>query len=123
MFENLSERLTGTLKAVTGQAKLTEDNIKGTLREVRMALLEADVALPVVKEFISGVKERAIGQEVSVSLKPGQVFVKIVNEELVRIMGAENSKLNVAAKPPAVVLMAGLQGAGKTTTVAKLSKI
>jgi len=123
MFENLSERLTGTLKAVTGQAKLTEDNIKGTLREVRMALLEADVALPVVKEFVNGVKERAIGQEVSASLKPGQVFVKIVNEELVRIMGEENSSLNLAATPPAVVLMAGLQGAGKTTTVAKLSKI
>jgi len=123
MFENLSERLTGTLKAVTGQAKLTEDNIKGTLREVRMALLEADVALPVVKDFVNGVKERAIGQEVSASLKPGQVFVKIVNEELVRIMGEENSSLNLAATPPAVVLMAGLQGAGKTTTVAKLSKI
>jgi len=123
MFENLSERLTGTLKAVTGQAKLTEDNIKGTLREVRMALLEADVALPVVKDFVNGVKERAIGQEVTSSLKPGQVFVKIVNEELVRIMGEENSSLNLAATPPAVVLMAGLQGAGKTTTTAKLSKI
>ncbi|MCJ8299909.1 MAG: signal recognition particle protein [Pseudomonadales bacterium] len=123
MFENLSERLTGTLKAVTGQAKLTEDNIKGTLREVRMALLEADVALPVVKDFINGVKERAVGQEVAGSLKPGQVFVKIVNEELIRIMGEANSSLNLAATPPAIVLMAGLQGAGKTTTVAKLSKI
>lgn len=123
MFENLSERLTVTLKAVTGQAKLTEDNIKGTLREVRLALLEADVALPVVKEFVNGVRERAIGQQVTASLKPGQVFVKIVNEELVRIMGEENSSLNLAATPPAVVLMAGLQGAGKTTTVAKLSKI
>ena len=123
MFENLSERLTGTLKAITGQAKLTEDNIKGTLREVRMALLEADVALEVVKDFIDSVKERAVGQEISSSLKPGQVFVKIVNEELVRIMGEENSSLNLAAAPPAVVLMAGLQGAGKTTTVAKLSKL
>ncbi|EPJ46577.1 MAG: signal recognition particle protein [Osedax symbiont Rs1] len=123
MFENLSERLTGTLKAVTGQAKLTEDNIKDTLREVRMALLEADVALPVVKDFISGVKERAVGQEVSVSLKPGQVFVKIVNEELIRVMGEANSRLDLAATPPAVVLMAGLQGAGKTTTVAKLAKM
>ncbi|EPJ49771.1 MAG: signal recognition particle protein [Osedax symbiont Rs2] len=123
MFENLSERLTGTLKAVTGQAKLTEDNIKETLREVRMALLEADVALPVVKEFISGVRERAVGQEVAASLKPGQVFVKIVNEELIRIMGEANSSLDLAATPPAIVLMAGLQGAGKTTTVAKLSKI
>ncbi|OUS30616.1 signal recognition particle protein ['Osedax' symbiont bacterium Rs2_46_30_T18] len=123
MFENLSERLTGTLKAVTGQAKLTEDNIKETLREVRMALLEADVALPVVKDFIGGVRERAVGQEVVGSLKPGQVFVKIVNEELIRIMGEANSNLNLAAAPPAIVLMAGLQGAGKTTTVAKLSKI
>ena len=122
MFENLSDRLTKTLRSVTGQAKLTEDNIKGTLREVRMALLEADVALPVVKEFVNGVKERAIGQEVSSSLKPGQVFVKIVNEELVRVMGEANEELNLSAQPPAVVLMAGLQGAGKTTSVAKLSR-
>ncbi len=121
MFENLSERLTKTLRAVTGQAKLTEDNIKDTLREVRMALLEADVALPVVKEFVNCVRERAVGQEVSKSLTPGQVFVKIVNEELVRVMGEANEGLNLAAVPPAVVLMAGLQGAGKTTSVAKLS--
>lgn len=123
MFENLSERLTKTLRAVTGQAKLTEDNIKDTLREVRMALLEADVALPVVKDFVNGVKERAVGQEVSKSLTPGQVFVKIVNEELVRVMGEANEALNLAAKPPAVVLMAGLQGAGKTTSVAKLARL
>jgi signal recognition particle subunit SRP54 len=123
MFENLSERLTKTLRAVTGQAKLTEDNIKDTLREVRMALLEADVALPVVKEFVNGVKERAVGQEVSKSLTPGQVFVKIVNEELVKVMGAANEALDLAATPPAVVLMAGLQGAGKTTSVAKLSRL
>jgi signal recognition particle subunit SRP54 len=122
MFENLTDRLTKTLKAVTGQAKLTEDNIKGTLREVRMALLEADVALPVVKEFVNNVKERAVGQEVSKSLTPGQVFVKIVQEELVRIMGEANETLNLAAQPPAVVLMAGLQGAGKTTSVAKLAR-
>ncbi|SIS44967.1 signal recognition particle protein [Neptunomonas antarctica] len=121
MFENLSERLTKTLRAVTGQAKLTEDNIKDTLREVRMALLEADVALPVVKEFVGCVKERAVGLEVSKSLTPGQVFVKIVNEELVRVMGEANESLNLAAIPPAIVLMAGLQGAGKTTSVAKLS--
>ncbi|MGB1239420.1 MAG: signal recognition particle protein [Pseudomonadales bacterium] len=123
MFDSLSDRLAGTLKAVTGQAKLTEDNIKGTLREVRMALLEADVALPVVKDFIAGVKERAVGAEVSASLKPGQVFVKIVNEELIRVMGEANQSLNLAATPPAIVLMAGLQGAGKTTTVAKLSRL
>ena len=122
MFDNLTERLTHTLKTVTGQAKLTEDNIKGTLREVRMALLEADVALPVVKSFIDGVKTRAVGQEVSSSLSPGQVFVKIVNEELVKVMGAANEELNLAAQPPAVVMMAGLQGAGKTTSVAKLSR-
>jgi len=122
MFENLTDRLTKTLKAVTGQAKLSEDNIKDTLREVRMALLEADVALPVVKEFVAGVKERAVGQEVTKSLTPGQVFVKIVQEELVKVMGEANEKLNLAAKPPAVVLMAGLQGAGKTTSVAKLAR-
>ncbi|MEH6472328.1 MAG: signal recognition particle protein [Halopseudomonas sp.] len=122
MFDNLTDRLTQTLRSVTGQAKLTEDNIKGTLREVRMALLEADVALPVVKEFINSIKARAVGQEVSSSLSPGQVFVKIVNEELVKVMGAANEELNLAAQPPAVVLMAGLQGAGKTTSVAKLGR-
>jgi len=122
MFENLTERLTQTLKSVTGQAKLTEDNIKGTLREVRMALLEADVALPVVKEFVNSVKERAVGTEVSSSLSPGQVFVKIVNEELVKVMGEANEALDLAAQPPAIVMMAGLQGAGKTTSVAKLSR-
>lgn len=122
MFDNLTERLTQTLRSVTGQAKLTEDNIKGTLREVRMALLEADVALPVVKEFINSVKERAVGQEVSKSLSPGQVFVKIVNEELVRVMGEANAELDLAVTPPAVLMMAGLQGAGKTTSVAKLAR-
>ena len=122
MFDNLTERLTQTLRSVTGQAKLTEDNIKGTLREVRMALLEADVALPVVKEFINSVKERAVGQEVSKSLSPGQVFVKIVNEELVRVMGEATAELDLATQPPAVLMMAGLQGAGKTTSVAKLSR-
>ncbi|MET4161988.1 signal recognition particle protein [Marinobacterium iners] len=122
MFDNLTERLTQTLRSVTGQAKLTEDNIKGTLREVRMALLEADVALPVVKDFINSVKERAVGQEVSKSLSPGQVFVKIVNEELVRVMGEANAELDLAATPPAVLMMAGLQGAGKTTSVAKLAR-
>jgi len=122
MFENLTDRLSKTLKSVTGQAKLTEDNIKGTLREVRMALLEADVALPVVKEFINNVKERAVGTEVSKSLSPGQVFVKIVQQELEKVMGEANEGLNLAAQPPAVVMMAGLQGAGKTTSVAKLSR-
>ena len=122
MFENLSDRLSQTLRDVTGKAKLTEDNIKDTLREVRMALLEADVALPVVKDFVNRVRERAVGQEVSQSLNPGQMFVKIVNAELVDVMGAANDELNLACQPPAVILMAGLQGAGKTTSVAKLGK-
>ncbi|OQX34816.1 MAG: signal recognition particle protein [Oceanospirillales bacterium LUC14_002_19_P2] len=122
MFENLSDRLSQTLRDVTGKAKLTEDNIKDTLREVRMALLEADVALPVVKDFVNRVRERAVGQEVSQSLNPGQMFVKIVNAELVEVMGAANDELSLACQPPAVILMAGLQGAGKTTSVAKLGK-
>jgi len=122
MFENLSDRLTKTLKNISGRGRLTEDNIKDTLREVRMALLEADVALPVIREFIAKVKESAVGQDVSKSLTPGQVFVKIVQAELEKAMGEKNEELNLKATPPAVVLMAGLQGAGKTTSVAKLSK-
>ncbi len=122
MFENLTERLSKSLRSITGQARLTEDNIKDTLREVRKALLEADVALPVVKAFIEKVKERAVGQEVSKSLSPGQQFVKIVQQELEQIMGEANESLNLAANPPAVILMAGLQGAGKTTSVAKLAR-
>lgn len=121
MFENLTERLSHSLRGVTGQAKLTEDNIKDTLREVRMALLEADVALPVVKTFVDQVRERAVGHEVSRSLSPGQVFVKIVKSELEAVMG-QTEGLNLAVTPPAVILMAGLQGAGKTTSVAKLAK-
>jgi signal recognition particle subunit SRP54 len=122
MFENLTDRLTKTLKNISGRGRLTEDNIKETLREVRMALLEADVALPVIRDFISKVKERAVGQEVSKSLTPGQVFVKIVQSELEKAMGEANEALNLKVTPPAVVLMAGLQGAGKTTSVAKLAK-
>ena len=122
MFENLSDRLTKTLKNISGRGRLTEDNIKETLREVRMALLEADVALPVIRDFISKVKEQAVGQDVSKSLTPGQVFVKIVQSELEKAMGEVNEVLNLKATPPAVVLMAGLQGAGKTTSVAKLAK-
>ncbi|MCK9237590.1 MAG: signal recognition particle protein [Thiopseudomonas sp.] len=122
MFDNLSERLSQTLRNVTGKAKLTEDNIKDTLREVRMALLEADVALPVVKDFVNAVRDRAVGAEVSRSLSPGQAFLKIVQAELESMMGAANEELSLNATPPAVVLMAGLQGAGKTTTVAKLAK-
>lgn len=122
MFENLSDRLSKTLRNITGKGRLTEDNIKDTLREVRMALLEADVALPVVREFINKVKERAIGEEVNKSLTPGQEFLKIVQSELESAMGEANEELNLACQPPAVILMAGLQGAGKTTSVGKLAK-
>jgi signal recognition particle subunit SRP54 len=122
MFENLTDRLGESLKRIRGQARLSEENIKEAMREVRMALLEADVALPVVREFIARVKERAQGQEVIKSLTPGQALVKVVQDELVTVMGEANETLNLAATPPAVIMMAGLQGAGKTTTVAKLSK-
>jgi len=121
MFENLSDRLTQTLRGIQGKAKLSEDNIAGTLREVRMALLEADVALSVVKEFVERVKIASIGTTVSTALNPGEQFVKIVHAELVALMGT-HEPLNLAAKPPVVILMAGLQGAGKTTTVAKLAR-
>lgn len=122
MFENLSERLTRTVKNLRGQGRLTDDNIKDTLREIRMALLEADVALPVVRGFIDQVREKALGQEVLNSLSPGQALVKVVNDELVAVMGATHDGLDLKQKPPIVILMAGLQGAGKTTTVAKLAR-
>ena len=121
MFENLGDRLQGTFKKLRGQGKLTEDNIQEAMREVRMALLEADVALPVVKTFVARVQEKAIGQEVIGSLTPGQAVIKVVNDELIHLMGETNDQLNLAARPPVVILVAGLQGAGKTTTVAKLS--
>lgn len=123
MFDNLSERLSQTVKKLRGQARLTDDNIKEALREVRMALLEADVALPVVRVFIEKVRERAVGKEVLTSLSPGQALIKIVDEELVEIMGKAVEGLDLKAQPPAVILMAGLQGAGKTTTVGKLAKL
>lgn len=122
MFDNLTDRLTKTLRNISGRGRLTEDNIKETLREVRMSLLEADVALPVVREFINQIKEKALGHDVNKSLTPGQEFIKIVKDELTYTMGEVNSELNLAVQPPAVVLMAGLQGAGKTTTVAKLAR-
>ena len=121
MFDSLTERLGNTLRGITGKAKLSEENIQETLREVRKALLEADVALSVVKQFIDQVRLRAIGQEVMQSLSPGQAFVKIVNDELVSVMGAEDNSLNLSVQPPAVIMMAGLQGAGKTTSTAKLA--
>ena len=122
MFDSLSEKLTQTLRGLTGKARLSEENVSAALRDVRMALLEADVALPVVKDFIDRVKQRALGQVVDASLNPGEAFVKIVHEELVRVMGEANDALDLNTKPPAIVLMAGLQGAGKTTTVAKLAR-
>jgi len=122
MFDNLSDRLGGVLNKIRGQGRLTDENIQETMREIRMALLEADVALPVVKQFIGQVKDQALGEAVMKSLTPGQVLVKIVNDELVKIMGAANESLNLAAQPPAVILMAGLQGSGKTTSVAKLAR-
>lgn len=122
MFDNLTDRLSSTLKKIKGQGRLTEDNIKDTLREVRMALLEADVALPVVTDFIDHVRTGALGHEVQASLSPGQAMIKLVQSELIRVMGAANEGLNLKANPPAVILMAGLQGAGKTTTVAKLGR-
>ena len=121
MFDSLSERLGQTVRNLRGVGRLTEDNIKDTMREVRMALLEADVALPVVREFIEHVKEKALGDKVLKSLTPGQALVKVVNDELAAIMGEANESLNLSVTPPAVILMAGLQGAGKTTTVAKLA--
>ena len=122
MFDSLSDRLNQTLKNITGKGRITEDNIKDTLREVRMALLEADVALPVVKEFIEQVKTEALGSDVMKSLSPGQAFIRIVNDQLVKAMGEANAGLNLNTQPPAVFLMAGLQGAGKTTSVAKLAR-
>ena len=122
MFDNLTGRLNASFKKIRGQARLTEDNIKDTMREVRMALLEADVALPVVQAFAAQVKERALGQEVLQSLSPGQAMLKVVKDELVKTMGEANESLNLSAEPPVVILMAGLQGSGKTTTVAKLAR-
>jgi signal recognition particle subunit SRP54 len=122
MFENLSQRLNRVVKNLRGQGRITEENMQDTLREVRMALLEADVALPVVREFIEHVRQRAVGEEVFATLTPGQALIRIVRDELTRIMGEANSALDLRTTPPAVVLMAGLQGSGKTTTAAKLAR-
>lgn len=123
MLDNLTQRLSGVIKTLRGQARLSESNIQDALREVRLALLEADVALPVVKEFTTQVKQAALGQEVLGSLTPGQALIGIVHRELTKLMGEHNDALNLAAVPPAVILMAGLQGAGKTTTSGKLAKL
>jgi signal recognition particle subunit SRP54 len=122
MASNLTDRLSRVVKTMRGQARITEDNVQDMLREVRMALLEADVALPVVRDFVARVKDQALGAEVAGSLSPGQALVGIVNRELAAVMGEGESDLDLATQPPAVILMAGLQGAGKTTTTAKLAK-
>ncbi|MDG1987033.1 MAG: signal recognition particle protein [Halieaceae bacterium] len=123
MFDNLTQRLASSLRKMSGKARLTEENLSETLAEVRVALLEADVALPVIQQFIDSVKLKSLGQAVSESLNPGQAFLKIVKSELELVMGAANEQLNLNVQPPAVILMAGLQGAGKTTTAAKLANL
>ena len=122
MFSQLGDRLKTTFKGLTGRGRLSEDNIRDALREVRIALLEADVALPVVRGFLERVREKALGEAVLGSLSPGQAVIKVVHDELVVLMGAQNEALDLAARPPAVILLAGLQGAGKTTTAAKLAR-
>ena len=121
MFSSLSDKLLQSLKVIRGQAKITENNIQEVLTEIRTTFLEADVALSVADAFIDRVKERALGREVSVSLNPGQAFVKIVQQELVHTMGDADVRLNFKQQPPVVIMLAGLQGAGKTTTAAKLA--
>jgi signal recognition particle subunit SRP54 len=123
MFDKLTERLAGAVDALRGRGRLTDDNIADTLRQVRMALIEADVAVPVVKTFVDAVRARAVGAEVQKSLTPGQVFIKILHDELVAVMGEPGEGLGLRAEPPVVVLLAGLQGAGKTTTGAKLARV
>jgi len=122
MFNQLGDRLKRTFQDLRGRGRLTEDHVIDALRDVRVALLEADVALPAVKTFIDRVRSRAVGQEVTRSLTPGQAVVKIVYDELVELMGVKNDGLDLMAQPPAVVLVTGLQGTGKTTTVAKLAR-
>ena len=122
MFESLTQRLSGTLQKLRGRGRLSEENIRESLREVRIALLEADVALPVVQALIERIKVRAVGQEVLTSLTPGQALIKVVRDEMTLVMGGQGAELSLAQQPPAVILMAGLQGAGKTTTVGKLAK-
>ncbi len=123
MFQTLSDRLNETFKNLRGQGRLTEDNVKDTLREVRMSLLEADVALSVVKQFIEEVKEKALGSKVIGSLNPGQAMIKVINDELIHVLGDDTEGLDFKTEPPAIVLMAGLQGSGKTTTTAKLGRL
>lgn len=122
MFDTLTERLTRTFKNLRGQGRLTEENVQSALREVRLSLIEADVSLPVIKEFIEQVKQKALGQEVLTNLNPEQAFIKVVHDELIQVLGGERADLNFKTQPPAVFLMAGLQGSGKTTSTAKLAR-
>ena len=122
MFDNLTARLARSIESLRGKGRITDENVAETLREVRVALLEADVALPVVKTFIDGVKAKALGAEVASSLTPGQALIGILHKELVELMGGPRAGFNLRAQPPIVVLLAGLQGAGKTTTCAKIAK-
>ena len=122
MFDNLSDRLSGVFDKLRGRGALTDGDVRSAMREVRVALLEADVALPVARDFVEQVTEKAVGQEVLRSVTPGQMVVKIVHDQLVETLGADSSELRVDVNPPAVVMMVGLQGSGKTTTTAKLGK-
>ena len=122
MFENLSDKLTAVFNKITSRGVLTEEDINTTMREIRVALLEADVALPVVKDFIAHVKEQALGEKVVRSIQPGQMVVKIVHDELLKLLSSENEELNLKAPSPVCVLLCGLQGSGKTTTAAKIAK-
>src|SRR5437868_295872 len=121
MFESLTQRLARTLDALRGQGRLTEDQIRNAARDLRMALLEADVALPVVKDFVDKVRDRALGAEITQSLTPGQAFLRVVHQELTAALGGEAVPLNLRTEPPAVILLCGLQGSGKTTTTGKLA--
>jgi len=121
MFNNLSERFTGVIKSLMGQSRLTKDNIQESLSAIRNALLEADVALPVIKTFLEEVQTKAIGQEVIQDIRPGDAFIKVVYDELVKILGEGSNALNLHVQPPVVIMLVGLQGSGKTTTVAKLA--
>ncbi len=122
MFDKLTERLQGVMESLRGRGRLTDDNIADALRQVRMALLEADVALPVVKSFVDAIRTKVVGQEIDKSLTPGQTLIRIIHDELIALMGAGVRPLNLRAQPPVVILLAGLQGAGKTTSAAKLAK-
>ncbi len=122
-FEGLADRLQATMQKIRGKGKVSEADVKAMMREVRLALLEADVNFKVVKQFVNKVSERAVGQEVMKSLTPGQQVIKVVKEELTELMGGEQSQIAVATRPPTVIMMAGLQGAGKTTTTGKLANL